>query len=81
MPMTAEAILARQQALAAERGNWESLWQEIAERVLPRQAEFLGKRQSGAKRTERIVDATAPLALERFAAAMESILRGGAAAR
>jgi hypothetical protein len=32
MPMTAEAILARQEALAAERGNWESLWQEIAER-------------------------------------------------
>jgi hypothetical protein len=70
----AEEIIRRQERLAAERGTWESHWQEIAARVLPRQDEFVRKRTGGEKRTERICDATAALALERFAAAMESML-------
>lgn len=69
-----DEIVRRQERLAAERGTWESHWQEIAARVLPRQDEFVRKRTGGEKRTERIYDATAALALERFAAAMESML-------
>ncbi|HVO16439.1 MAG TPA: portal protein [Alphaproteobacteria bacterium] len=69
-----DEIIRRQERLAAERGTWESHWQEIAARVLPRQDEFVRKRTGGEKRTERIYDATAALALERFAAAMESML-------
>ncbi len=74
MAVTAQALIARHDILAAERENWESLWQEIAERVLPRQADFSIRRSPGTKRTEKILDATAPLALERFAAAMEAML-------
>lgn len=67
--------LVREFELAAgNRGNWESHWQEIAERVLPRDAEFSVKSSPGQKRTDKIFDATAPLALDRFAAAMESLL-------
>ena len=69
-----DAIIRRQERLAAERINWETHWQEIAVRVLPRQDEFLRKRTGGEKRTEHLYDATAALALERFAAAMESML-------
>lgn len=74
MTIDPKDIRRRFEALAAARRGWESHWQEIAERVLPRQADFLGQRQPGAKRADKIFDSTAPLALERFAAAMESML-------
>jgi hypothetical protein len=70
----ADDAIRRQEQLSARRATWETHWQEIADRVLPRQAEFTGERTPGAKRTERIFDSTAPLALERFAAAMEGML-------
>ena len=40
--MDPKDIRRRYEALAAERRGWESHWQEIAERVLPRQADFIG---------------------------------------
>lgn len=69
----ADAIIRRQEELAAARGIWESHWREIAERVLPRQDFFQKKPAEGQKNTERIFDATACLALERFSAAVESM--------
>ena len=60
--------------LRNSRGVWEAHWEEIAERVLPRSAEFTGEREPGDKRTAKLYDATAALALERFAAAVESLL-------
>jgi hypothetical protein len=78
MPMMndsrAAEMIRRHEALKSARGNWNTMWQEIADRILPRQAEFVAKRSAGEKRTERQFDSTAPLALERFAAAMASML-------
>jgi hypothetical protein len=69
------AILKRHDGAISDRANWESLWQEIAERVLPRSAFFTAKDlMEGEKRTQKLFDSTAPLALTRFAAAMESML-------
>lgn len=70
----AEAALRRQAQLEGLRGVWEGHWSEVAERVLPRQRDFRGKRTGGEKLSEKVFDSTAPLALERFAAAMESML-------
>lgn len=70
----AKDLLARHERMKGGRTNWESLWQQIAERILPRSAEFTGQRTPGEKRTERQFDSTAPLALERFAAALHSLL-------
>jgi hypothetical protein len=75
---TAEEIIRRYEKLEAERGAWESHWTEIADRVLPRYSDTFFKPTSeqtkGEKRTEKMLDSTAGLALERFAAAMESML-------
>lgn len=68
------SILAEQKAMENDRSLFEQLWQEIAERILPRSAEFRGKRQKGGKRTEKAIDATAGLALQKFGAAIESVL-------
>lgn len=75
MDERAERALRRQTTLEAERSTWDAHWQEVAERVLPRQSEFTtAATVGGDKRSEKIFDSTAPLALERFAAAMESML-------
>lgn len=56
------------------RGTWEQHWEEIAERILPRQIGFVGERTDGEKRTEKIFDSKPQIALQRFAAVMDSLL-------
>ena len=70
----ADDLIQRLDRLAAERSVWDDHWQEIAERVLPRQADFNSRNTAGDKRTDKIFDSTAALALDRFASAMESML-------
>lgn len=70
----ADDIIRRQEQMASGRTIFEQHWREIAERVLPRSNHFRVNRNPGDKMTEKIFDATANLALERFAAAMESML-------
>lgn len=74
----AAEIIRRYERAVGDRGNWESHWEEIAKRVLPNYSgSFQGQglyRSQGEKRTEDMVDASAALALTRFAAAMESML-------
>lgn len=68
-----DAILRRYEDAAATRGNWDSLWQDIADRVWPESAEFESKdRAPGERRTDKLFDATPALALQKFAAAIES---------
>ncbi len=72
----AQELIRRYERLKSERSIWDAHWQEIAERIWPDRALFLQKRAwtEGDKRTEKIFDATAALALTRFSAAMESML-------
>ncbi|RIK92881.1 MAG: phage head-tail adapter protein [Proteobacteria bacterium] len=70
----ADDVMREQSQLAAIRAPWEAHWQECAQFVLPRQDEFFGARSPGGKRTEKMFDSTAPLALDRFTAAMEGML-------
>ena len=74
MPHSADELLRRHARLLSERVVWESHWAEVAQHVLPRSDFFMGRRNPGEKHTEKIYDATACLALERFTASMESML-------
>lgn len=67
-------ILREQKSMETDRSVFEQHWQEIAERILPRSAEFKGARQKGGKRTEKAIDATGALALQKFGAAIESVI-------
>lgn len=69
----ADEVIRQHESMKSLRGNWENMWQEIADRIFVRQADFVSKRSPGEKRTERIFDSTASLSLERFAAAMSSV--------
>jgi hypothetical protein len=69
-----EQILHTFSSLKGSRDNWETHWEEIAERVLPRQMGFLGDRTDGEKRTQKIFDSRPMVALDRFGAVMDSML-------
>lgn len=77
--MSAHEILRRFDQAASDRGTWESHWEEIARRVLPHYTgSFISgvnsTRTQGEKNTADMVDATAALALPRFASVLESLL-------
>lgn len=56
------------------RGNWESLWQEIATRCMTEQANFNTTPSKGESRTERVMDSTATTAINRSAAALSGLI-------
>lgn len=72
-----QQIIRDQEVLAADRGNFESQWEEIAERVLPRSSRLFfrpgDKGPQGEKKTEKMLDATAAVALERYSAVVVSL--------
>jgi hypothetical protein len=71
----AEDLIKRHGRLKADRSVLDSHCQEIAERVWPDHATFTHKPGTqGEKRTEKMFDSTAALALSRYGAAMESYL-------
>ena len=78
MDKIAQEVVKRYERLKGDRGTWEEHWEEVADRVLPRYSETFQTPDSGItrgeKRTEKMFDSTAALALERFAAVMESML-------
>lgn len=67
-------LLREHDQLKSDRMTWEGHWRQVLRRVLPRQDDFQGSLTPGARRTEYIFDSTAPLAIDRFAAAMEGML-------
>lgn len=70
----AEVCRLYQQA-SGRRGNWESHWQEVKERVWPNTQDFSSKFNTpGSKRNDLVYDSTAGVALNRFAAILDSLL-------
>lgn len=75
MDTRAEDLLRNYERLRSERGIWDSHYQEIAERIWPDRSNFVDKAKGdGGKRSDKVFDSTAALALTRFSAAMESML-------
>lgn len=72
----ASELIDQQSKLASNRSTYDQHCREVAQLVLDRQDDFFGSsnRPDGEKRTERQFDPTGAAALEKFAAAMESML-------
>ena len=71
--LNAEALCKRFDTLKSGRGTWESQWQEIAEYVFPRKAEFNVTRTTGDKRGTKIFDGTGIYANEMLAAGLHGM--------
>jgi hypothetical protein len=71
----AEDLFKKQGQMEQDRVTLDAHCKEVAERCLPRQDNFLSASQvEGEKRTEKIFDATAVLALDRAASAIDSLI-------
>jgi hypothetical protein len=70
-----QELLARHRKLKEERRLWESHWQELAEIMLPRRADFTAAVQPGEKRTAKIYDSAPMLARRGLAAAIDGLLK------
>jgi hypothetical protein len=73
----AQAIIREFGQIQTMRGTWESHWQEIAQRIWPSMSSKFNPNwgsTAGQKKNELVYDSTAALALQRFAAILDSLL-------
>ena len=74
MDSRAAQVMQEQSRMEIDRANFNNQWQEVAERVDPETAYFTTPNSSpGQKKTEKLFDATANIALGRGGAAFESM--------
>lgn len=69
-----ERILRIYNTLAQEQTIWASVWQELAEYILPRKSDMVGYLTPGTKRTDKLFDSSAIHANELLAAAMQGTI-------
>lgn len=69
-----EQVLSTQGQMHNQRGNFNTLWQSVSERVLPNYSDFTQEWAEGQRRTNKVFESTPVLANEHFCAAMESML-------
>ena len=67
-------VLNTHQQMKSARGNFDTLWQKVSERVLPNYSDFIMQWADGQRRTNLVFESTPVLALEHFCAALESML-------
>lgn len=74
MDELANEIVERADELKSARLNFEKLWQEVSELVLPRKADFSFYQTAGAPRTRKLFETTAVNAAEMLAAGMHGLM-------
>lgn len=72
--MKPEQYIARLEVLEGDRRNWDDHWQEIAEVVFPRRADFTTEVTRGERKNIRVVDSTAVIANELLGAGLHGML-------
>jgi hypothetical protein len=72
------ALVRRYERLVSARRNWETLWQELAEFLLPRKSNVTIQRTPGMRQTQRLFDSTPIHANELLASSMQGALTSAA---
>lgn len=67
-------LVKRKGKLKAQRGTWETHWQDLSNFVLPNAADFNTERSKGGKRTTHVYDSTGIHANEMLAAGLHGML-------
>ena len=65
-------VMGRQAALESKRNLWETIWQEVADFVIPVREDIMGTLQAGTKQGSRIYDGTAVGAAQLYADGVHS---------
>lgn len=74
MPTQFEALVKRYESLVSQRAPWESHWQELRDLVNPDASDFNRSSSPGSRKTDKILDGTAPWALEQLASGLHTFL-------
>ncbi len=69
-----ESIIQNQLRLQSKRSNWNTLWQDLANFLWPRLADFTTRRTGGTKRRDLIYDSTGEDSAERFASGLSNVM-------
>lgn len=69
-----EELLKRYHGLKGSRGTWEHNWQEIADYISPRRADFTTIQEGGNNRQRRIKDSTGQRGAEQLASGIHGML-------
>ncbi len=72
LSLLASNLIAHKDKICANRSNFETVWEQISEFVLPNRGDFITKRSPGERRDLRVFDTTAIQANEMLAAALFS---------
>jgi hypothetical protein len=72
--MEPQKYIARLESLEGDRRNWDYHWQDIAEVVFPRRADFVTSVVRGERKNTKVVDSTAIIANELLAAGLHGML-------
>jgi len=67
-------LIKRKDKMSADRGTWQHHWQDVANFVMPNQADFVTKRSKGDKRTNYIYDSIGVHSNEMLAAGIHGFL-------
>lgn len=59
MPAKSDQIHKRYKTMREARRNWDNLWQEQADYIMPKRSNITVRRADGAKQTEKLFDSTA----------------------
>lgn len=70
----ADQIIRQTDELKTKRLNFEKLWQEVSELVLPRRADFTVRQTAGVSRTRKLFETTAVNSAEMLAAGLHGIM-------
>ncbi len=68
-------LIMRQHKLASARSQWDTHWQELAEYLLPKRADFTTSPAPGAKRTDKQFDGVPMQAARGLAASLDGLLK------
>jgi len=70
----AQAIIKKYERLYNRDANWRSLWQDVADYIIPKRSNILTKNTTGTKQTTKLYDSTAIHANELLAASMKQAI-------
>lgn len=73
MPLNPQTLCKRFDTLKSNRGTWEEHWQDVAEYIFPRRADFNVANTAGNKRMSRIYDSTGIQSLELLASGLHGM--------
>lgn len=69
-----KALIARSEKLSSMRAPWESHWQELRDLINTDASDFNRRSAPGARKTDYVLDGTAPWALEQLASGLHTFL-------